>query len=377
MILYVDKGTGGIHATAVFNGNGMVKSKPGINWKYDETGKLRPPVEYNNPVVHVSWNDANAFAKWMGCRLPTEAEWEYAARAGTTTPFYTGDCLESGQANFNGKEQYGNCNKSDYKNKVLPVGSFPPNPWGLYDMYGNVWEWCYDIYGNYSTEEQTDPEGPSWGAERTFRGGGWLDGSTSCRSAFRQSTRQDNRGGTQGFRIVTLPSSSDSQSKGTFEDPRDGKVYQTIKVGNKWIMAQNLAYKPSTGNYWAYKDDSITLSMNGYFYDYNTAKTLEVKGWHLPTKSEWEYLYLFLGNDASKVFNALITGGSSGFSCLFTGYHDPSGTFEDVGKVASFWSSTEYNTDAAWCFSCFSLHKGANPDYSRKGCGFNVRLIKD
>jgi sulfatase modifying factor 1 len=157
------------------------------------------------PVSQVSWYDANAFAEWMGCRLPTEAEWEYAARANTTTPFYTGDCLTTDQANFNGKEPYTNCEKSENRNKPLPVGSFPPNAFGLYDMHGNIWEWTNDWYGEYDIEDTLNPKGPETGENKVLRGGGWREPARECRSAYRGGGRglyPGTRGAGISFRIV-------------------------------------------------------------------------------------------------------------------------------------------------------------------------------
>lgn len=117
----------------------------------------------NHPVTQVTWYDAAAFAEWMGCRLPTEAEFEYAARANTITPFYTGECLTTDQANFNGEEPYTNCEKGENRDKPLPVGSFPPNAFGLYDMHGNIWEWTSDWYGEYDLKDTLNPKGPETG----------------------------------------------------------------------------------------------------------------------------------------------------------------------------------------------------------------------
>ena len=173
-----------------------------VNWKCDEKGEIRPESEFNHPVIYVSWNDATAFAKWIGCRLPTEAEWEYACRAGTTTPFYTGINLTTSQANYNGHVPYKNAPRGKFRGRTTPVGSFAPNAWGLFDMYGNVWEWCSDWYGDYPAVEQTNPKGPESGSGRVDRGGSYSSGGKGCRSARRDSTNPNEFGGSTGFRLV-------------------------------------------------------------------------------------------------------------------------------------------------------------------------------
>ncbi|MCX6280527.1 MAG: formylglycine-generating enzyme family protein [Bacteroidetes bacterium] len=176
---------------------------------YKATDREKPGDEgwgrNNHPVINVSWEDAKAFASWSGCRLPTEAEWEYACRAGSETPFYTGDNLTTAQANYNGNFPYRNSPKGEFRARTLPVGSFAPNAWGLYDMHGNVWEWCNDWYDEYTTADQIDPQGPESGTFRVFRGGGWRNYAQLCRSAFRYKYFPDYRHFNIGFRLVAAP----------------------------------------------------------------------------------------------------------------------------------------------------------------------------
>jgi formylglycine-generating enzyme required for sulfatase activity len=129
---------------------------------------------------HVKW-DTSA----NGYRLPTEAEWEYACRAGTATPFWNGRCLSTDEANYNGNHPLEGCPTGEYRNETVPVASFPPNPWGLYDMHGNVWEWCWDRMAPYPKGAVSDPSGPPYGTTRVIRGGGWHFHAFCSRSANR------------------------------------------------------------------------------------------------------------------------------------------------------------------------------------------------
>jgi formylglycine-generating enzyme required for sulfatase activity len=163
--------------------------------------------EKNLPVESVSWDNCQEFIKKLRTndrkpyRLPTEAEWEYACRAGTTTPFHFGETISTDQANYKGDATYGDGKKGIDRKKPTPVGSFPANAWGLHDMHGNVWQWCQDWHGVYTQEDVVDPQGPKQGQIRVLRGGSWIYAPTHCRSAYRGWFEPGNRNGYCGLRV--------------------------------------------------------------------------------------------------------------------------------------------------------------------------------
>ena len=190
-------------------------------------------VGYNHPVEAVSWNDAVEFCKKLSelpeekqagrvYRLPTEAEWEYACRAGSTTAYHCGNSEEylrqfawfgdnSGEREVDSsrlfKESNGDLSKyvkrmDENRNTTHPVGQKKPNVWGLYDMHGNVWEWCSDWHGDYPSRDVVDPKGPNVGTERVHRGGCYMVEAATCRSAIRNSDKPDKQYFYAGFRVV-------------------------------------------------------------------------------------------------------------------------------------------------------------------------------
>jgi formylglycine-generating enzyme required for sulfatase activity len=177
----------------------------------DATGKEKPDDRGwgrdNRPVIYVSWNDAVAYTEWLSTqtglqyRLPTEAEWEYAARAGTETDYWWGNEIGKNRANFrdSGSEWSGK--------QTSPVGSFEPNPFGLYDTVGNVWEWVRDWYDSsyYSNSPPHDPKGPTYGRSRVLRGCAWGKAASDCRAALRCDSGPGYRLNCLGFRLLRLP----------------------------------------------------------------------------------------------------------------------------------------------------------------------------
>jgi formylglycine-generating enzyme required for sulfatase activity len=195
----------------------------GVTWRCDEEGNKRSESDWDMPVIHVSWNDAVAYCQWLSettgktYRLPTEAEWEYAAGNGSrhTTFCWGNDLPANGSIVGNVRDEtenpkfgkWGGAKFTGYYDGYYfcsPVGCFAPNDFGLNDMTGNVWEWCSDLYDPlyYSRSPVNDPQGPSNGRNRIFRGSSWHSNPANCNVADRRSGTPENRTPNLGFRVA-------------------------------------------------------------------------------------------------------------------------------------------------------------------------------
>ncbi len=163
----------------------------------------------DRPVENVSWDDAQRFIARLnelvsdgGFRLPTEAEWEYACRAGTRTAFWFGDQISPEQVNYDGDYPYAGGQTGLNRGETVEVKALPCNGWGLYQMHGNVWEWCQDWFGDYPAEMVVDPTGPAEGERRVLGGGSWVSYGRNARSAARFPGGPGSRRDVYGFRLA-------------------------------------------------------------------------------------------------------------------------------------------------------------------------------
>ena len=183
----------------IWNGSTW-ETKKGVNWRCDVAGNLRPSSDYNHPVIHVSWNDAVAYCNWLAqttgkkYRLPTEAEWEYAARGGSLSRNYK----YSGSNNLEEVAWY----KANSGSKTHAVGLKKANELGLYDLSGNVWEWCQDWFAAYSSNAQTNPTGAESGSYRVYRGGSWILSERASSVFYRNLVSPTYRYDNLGFRLA-------------------------------------------------------------------------------------------------------------------------------------------------------------------------------
>jgi formylglycine-generating enzyme required for sulfatase activity len=222
----------GYTTTAEAEGGAFAYDEAKGEWDFRAGANWRNPgfrQGDDHPVVAVSWFDAVHYCNWLsakegfkpayvisgtnvswdrsadGYRLPTEAEWEYACRAGTETPFSAGERLSTAQANYNGNFPYSFGNRGLFRMATMPVGSFSPNNWGIYNMHGNIWEWCWDFYGIPAEAPAVNPAGPDSGAHRVNRGGDWSTAAKWLRSAARSSNFPETAGSSLGFRLARTP----------------------------------------------------------------------------------------------------------------------------------------------------------------------------
>lgn len=225
------------------------------------------------PVHNVGWDDAMAFCRRLNDRekaagrlpegyeysLPTEAEWEYACRAGRTTAFHFEDGIDKKKANYKSDDAL--MASQEENERLKAVGSYKPNAWGLYDMHGNILEWCYDRYGDYPENAAVDPQGPMTGWNRVLRGGSWIHDENYCRSACRISNGPSIRNDYIGFRVALVP----LLTKPSVPDDILLQLPGGIPMRLKGILAGEFMMGSPQGEDWRERDETqhlVTLTKN-------------------------------------------------------------------------------------------------------------------
>jgi len=289
------------------------------------------------PVEQVSWNDVQTFITNLNnqgegiYRLPTEAEWKYAARAGSTTAFANGDITYYADmieckydSNLDAMGWY--CYNSS---STQSVGQKDPNAWGLYDMHGNVYEWCEDWYGTYPLSSVTDPTGPLSGSYRVFRGAGWWNYARYCRSAYRSGETPDYIGNVLGFRLVLIASKVPDTGQTTSYTTTFGEDsdYNTINQPSYTDNGNATITDNVTGFIWQKEDEGVTLNWTDAVSYSNNLTLAGYSDWRLP--SEYELM-----------------------SIVNYGTYTPSidTTYFSGTNTSDYWSTTIYANDStnAW-----------------------------
>ena len=263
------------------------------------------PNNNDRPVERVSWEDAQIFLSRLNqieqtagrlpvgwkYALPTEAQWEYACRAGTTTIFSWGNSATSTQANFDGTQPYGGGANGTKIGQTVDVGQYAANTWGFFDMHGNVWEWVHDWKGIYPAGSQTNPEGPASGSYRVGRGGSWGSDGTSLRSAKRTNNIPSYRNNSLGFRVGFQAVQQDTVNP---ELELFGGAVITREAGQAWAEPGVAAHDARDGNLTANVTVTGTVDVNStgtYVLTYSVADAA--------------------GNTDSKTRTVTVTGGRS------------------------------------------------------------------
>jgi uncharacterized protein (TIGR02145 family) len=355
----------------------------------------------NLPVSSVSWEDAEDFISQLnalttgGYRLPTEAEWEYAARGGCQSRAYR----------FSGSPHLDEVawTVRNSGNHTHPVGRLKPNALGLYDMSGNLREWCQDWYGLYAPDPQVNPEGSASGQRRVLRGGSYYNDPCFARVTYRCHYPPGHRSPGNGFRLAF-------EGHPPVFRPARPSGHASVTIGHQVWMADNLNTDrfrngdpiPSAGTVgqwlraeqrrqpaWCYYDNDPEAGAtygklyNGYAV--NDPRGLAPEGWHVPTDAEWTVLIEALGGKWAVARNMKAADGevaragthSRRFAVHLGGRRDEHGRFDSLGEDGYWWSATPTVTDRALLRSLHPRVDRVLRCAGKNGLGFSVRCVRD
>jgi uncharacterized protein (TIGR02145 family) len=341
------------------------------------------------PVTGLTFEQVTKFCEWrtrmegnnkLVFRLPTPDEWKNFALNGLTeTEQKKGfrDSLNNKKCAHYNFQISCSCGNDDYQGKLNAVGMFDSERNGAFDVFGNVSEMTslkgiakggnFKIHANQchpdSVQNYTKPE--IW---LGFRCIAVKSINNNVNNRHQTNTPKENN-----------PKASINEKFDKITDPRDGKTYPTVRIGDQTWLAANLAYKPDSGKYWAYNNEEKYVVQYGYLYTWETAKDVCPSGWHLPNKEEYETLLQTVGGkDTQDAYIALIPIGNSGFSVLSVGSRLGAGNYTPNEKGSAFWSSSENTKRMAWTLDVgdTGVTAGVRGNF-RKGIGLPVRCIKN
>jgi len=347
------------------------------------------------PITGLTYEQVNGFCEWrtkiegsnkLVFLLPTPEEWKYFALKGLSEQERRNGFRDS--LNNKNCPQYNfnitcNCGNDDYEGKLNGIAMFSPEKTGAFDVFGNVSEMTstkgvakggnFELYAKQchpdSIQHYDSPE--IW---LGFRCIAVKNVNKSLQSSIHKNVVQERD-------IIVDDSVYKDKSNGKFgefTDKRDGRTYKTVRIGKQTWLAENLAYKPDSGKYWAWDNEERYVFQNGYLYNWNTAKNVCPVGWHLPSKEEFENLLQNVGGiETNKAYNELIPSGGSGYSIVFAGLHLGI-DYTPNGLGACFWSSSDDSKRIAWSLGVGSNNQtaGVRATFSKKS-GLSIRCIQD
>lgn len=404
----------------------QMEQMPGVNWSCDAKGEKRDPEEKNHPVIHVSWNDAQAYIRWLNhkkgknYRLPTEAEWEFAAQGGLK---------KSNTGNNDNTDLLSVAWFSQNSGRVThPVGQKQANELGLFDMLGNACEWCSDWFGEKYYERQPDPDknpkGPAEGQSKMYKGSCYGFPAAWCRPANRYYILPDWSDLNIGFRLA-YSIKTETLESGEVRDI-DGNVYHTIEIGDQVWLQENLNVTRfqngdtietnfsnsewnalTTGAYAVYKGKEEYNKVYGKLYNgyavIDSRKLCPV-GWHIPSPFEWGALEAGIeGNTIKKSFTGKFEGSSAGgslksqlsvwkkpnagaknyadFLAYPGGNRNYRGFYDGIGESGHWWVNNIGADEKKYSLGCLELSFDKTSSlchfYLPIQMGYSVRCVKD
>ncbi len=339
--------------------NFAFKTSKGMSWAYDND--QANILEYG---YLYDWETAKHICP-PGWHLPTKEEFECLIKHIGTNDDDCDPWLSGGESGFD-----------------APLGGYRHGRGGFYDILttANIWSSQYDhdsAWSLYIDSNSDEPVMKLYSNACGFSARYIKDNAKITQNEQSKSNKNDHKKNDTSTATATI---SPIIEYGLYTDNRDGKSYKTVKIGNKTILAENFAFKPSDGRFWAYHDDEKNVEKYGYLYDLKTAVSICPAGWHIPSHDEFVKMLQLYGKESEDAYMAMIMGGHSGFEAKLAGCLDYDSFYNWIEERAYFWCSTEHWDSKPffeWVLQINSLCSQAFMCAMQKTCGLSVRLIKD